>query len=193
MRPTRSASDSPKPKMPPEQTLIPASLTASIVSSLSSYERVVMTYTCSASELGSKNKSAIPWGKILATCQDCGYMLSNPCDEVPGALRREVNRGMRCHSRLLELTRLFGRQHSKSGTDFHSHTADLADHGENPLEPPLATGQIPPCSTHTESGASVFLCFPGCLKDRFDVNQSRSLGRGRVPRRLRAIGTLMFE
>jgi hypothetical protein len=36
MRPTRSASDSPSPRMPPEQTLIPASLTCDIVSRRSS-------------------------------------------------------------------------------------------------------------------------------------------------------------
>src|ERR1700761_7880451 len=44
MRPTRSSSDSPRPRIPPEHTLIPASRTLSIVVSLSSYDRVVMTY-----------------------------------------------------------------------------------------------------------------------------------------------------
>lgn len=44
MRPTRSLSDSPSPRMPPEQTLIPASRTAEMVSSRSSYDLVVMTY-----------------------------------------------------------------------------------------------------------------------------------------------------
>jgi len=41
--PTRSASVSPRPKIPPEHTLIPASRTVAMVSSRSSYERVVIT------------------------------------------------------------------------------------------------------------------------------------------------------
>mmetsp|Transcript_44889 Transcript_44889/g.94190 ORF Transcript_44889/g.94190 Transcript_44889/m.94190 type:complete len:218 (-) Transcript_44889:815-1468(-) len=42
-RPTRSVSFSPRPRMPPQQTLIPASRTLAIVSKRSSYDRVVMT------------------------------------------------------------------------------------------------------------------------------------------------------
>ena len=45
MRPTRSSSVSPRPRIPPEQTLIPAPRTASIVANLSSNERVVITWT----------------------------------------------------------------------------------------------------------------------------------------------------
>mmetsp|Transcript_39627 Transcript_39627/g.95329 ORF Transcript_39627/g.95329 Transcript_39627/m.95329 type:complete len:201 (+) Transcript_39627:140-742(+) len=41
--PTRSVSFSPRPRMPPQQTLIPASRTLAIVSRRSSYVRVVMT------------------------------------------------------------------------------------------------------------------------------------------------------
>lgn len=42
--PTRSASDSPNPRIPPEQTLMPASRTAVMVSRRSSYDLVVITY-----------------------------------------------------------------------------------------------------------------------------------------------------
>lgn len=44
IKPTRSLSLSPNPRIPPEHTLIPASRTALMVSSLSSYDRVVITY-----------------------------------------------------------------------------------------------------------------------------------------------------
>lgn len=44
INPTRSSWVSPNPRMPPEQTLMPASRTASIVSSRSSYDLVVMTF-----------------------------------------------------------------------------------------------------------------------------------------------------
>lgn len=43
IKPTRSSSFSPNPKIPPLHTLIPASLTACNVASRSSYVRVVMT------------------------------------------------------------------------------------------------------------------------------------------------------
>lgn len=42
--PMRSAFDSPNPRIPPEQTLIPASRTLAMVPSRSSYDRVVITY-----------------------------------------------------------------------------------------------------------------------------------------------------
>lgn len=87
--PTRSASDSPKPRMPPEQTLIPASRTLAIVSSRSSYERVVITCT----EIGSVNigadltNEAIPEGRTRGTYRGC--------DCKPSDLLRSVSSLMR--------------------------------------------------------------------------------------------------
>ena len=46
INPTRSSSFSPNPRIPPEQTEIPAARTASMVARRSSYERVLMTFAC---------------------------------------------------------------------------------------------------------------------------------------------------
>lgn len=67
MRPTRSLSDSPSPRMPPEQTLIPASRTAEMVSRRSSYDRVLMTCTRTASTVSdSCQKIHANLGVVLA-------------------------------------------------------------------------------------------------------------------------------
>ena len=57
IKPTRSSSFSPRPRMPPLQTLMPAARTASIVASRSSNVRVVIT--CHAVSTGHYSVSAV--------------------------------------------------------------------------------------------------------------------------------------
>lgn len=79
MRPTRSASDSPSPRIPPEQTLIPASLTLDIVSKRSSYVLVVMTCTEYSINLpvACIYAGKSPWDSALVRCQDYDCRLSS--------------------------------------------------------------------------------------------------------------------
>lgn len=107
IKPTRSSSFSPRPKMPPLQTLMPAARTASMVASRSSYERVVITcHAVSTPHYGMSVRHIT----ACVSCADLGIELSTGIQIV-------VIGG---EPRFLELGRLFCCQHPKSRANLAS-------------------------------------------------------------------------
>ena len=91
--------------------------------------------------------------------------------------------------RFFELSSLVRWEHSKGCANFHAHSADLTNHLKNSFKSSFSTSKISPSSTHTETCASVFLCFPSSLQNRFKLNKPWSCRWSRIFWRLRAVRT----
>ena len=91
--------------------------------------------------------------------------------------------------RFFELSSLVRWEHSKGCANFHAHSADLTNHLKNSFKTSFSTSKIPPSSTHTETCASVFLCFPSSFQNRFKIDKLWSRRWSRILRRLRAVRT----
>jgi len=166
IRPTRSLSVSPSPRMPPEQTLIPASRTAPIVPRRSSYDRVVITSNHHKPISGTPKNDCVPRDKTRGRYPNYGYRRSIHWGNL---MRRSLDEVI--NSRFLELLGLLGRKHAQCCANLHTHSPDFTDHGQDFFKAALAASQISPGSTHTEPCASVFLCFASCLEHGFDIDE----------------------
>jgi hypothetical protein len=71
--------------------------------------------------------------------------------------------------RLFELLCLFRSQHTESCADLHVHLSNFGHHLQDSLKSTFSTGEVPPCGTHTESGASILLRLTRCFENWLDV------------------------
>lgn len=123
-------------------------------------------------------------------CRDCDCMQSIRCHQnwYQGKKKKKRNKA-EIKLRFFELSSLVRWEHSKGCANFHVHSADLTNHLKNSFKTSFSTSKIPPSSTHTETCASVFLCFPSSFQNRFKLNKPWSRRWSRILWRLRAVRT----
>ena len=112
--------------------------------------------------------------KILAMCPSCDYRQSIRCERK---LHLHVYNSIKRHLRVFQLSGLFRRKHAQSGTNFHPHPANLADHLQDSFKPSFPASEVPPSGPHAKAGASIRLRLSSSFQYRLEFHQAGSLCR----------------
>jgi hypothetical protein len=169
IKPTRSPSFSPSPMIPPEQTLMPADLTASIVSNRSSNLRVVMTcegrrMSPSAYKMGERGKGKIGThlGVVLARSVEVVVVSRQTSVLQPSRLLRgehtESRADLHVESTAEGKDQLRWRRKGSDNAEKKNDGPDSLDHLQDPLETTLPPAHVPPCGSHAEPRRAILLC-----------------------------------